>query len=159
RVCPAWHQGNNGANLSSLAGLGQGGSPALGETRTGERIRALDGLRALAVIAVLCFHAQLPGARGGFLGVSAFFTLSGFLITSLLIAEHQRAGRVSLRAFWSRRVRRLLPAAYLALAGIVLFGATLATTDQSRALRGDVLAALAYVANWRFYFAGRSYAS
>jgi peptidoglycan/LPS O-acetylase OafA/YrhL len=121
------------------------------------RVRALDGLRGLAVAAVMCFHARVLGMRGGFLGVSAFFTLSGFLITSLLLAEHDRSGRIRLRNFWARRARRLLPAALLALAGIVAFGATIATADQQRALRGDVLSALGYVANWHFLAVGRSY--
>ncbi len=120
-------------------------------------MRAFDGLRGLAVIAVVLFHSQLAGARGGFLGVSAFFTLSGYLITSLLLAEHAATGRVALGAFWSRRARRLLPAAYVAIAGVLLYGATVASGDQVRSLRGDAFAALGYVANWRFYFAGRSY--
>src|SRR5579862_2514133 len=120
------------------------------------RVPALDGLRGLAVAAVLLFHSQFSWARGGFLGVSAFFTLSGFLITSLLIAPSS-AGR-RLRGFWARRARRLLPAALLTLFGVLLFAATVATTDQLRVLRGDVLAALGYVANWRFYFSGQSYA-
>src|SRR5262249_4011150 len=68
---------------------------------------ALDGLRGVAVLAVLLFHAG--HLRGGFLGVDLFFTLSGFLITSLLLAEHSASGRISLRNFWSRRARRLLP--------------------------------------------------
>jgi peptidoglycan/LPS O-acetylase OafA/YrhL len=121
-------------------------------------VRAFDGLRGLAVLAVLLFHAQIQGMRGGFLGVSAFFTLSGFLITSLLLAEHERSGRISLRGFWSRRARRLLPAAYLTLAAVLVFGVTIATVDQARSLRADVLSALGYVANWRFYFSGRTYA-
>jgi peptidoglycan/LPS O-acetylase OafA/YrhL len=124
--------------------------------RTG-RIGALDGLRALAVVAVLCFHSQFSWAKGGFLGVSLFFTLSGYLITTLLLDEHERNGTISLRSFWARRARRLLPAAWIALAGVVVFGATVATADQLRSLRGDVFGAFAYVANWRFYFSGRSY--
>lgn len=71
---------------------------------------ALDGVRALAVTAVLLFHAGVPGTDGGFLGVDAFFVLSGFLITSLLLAEHQRSGRIDLGRFWLHRARRLLPA-------------------------------------------------
>jgi peptidoglycan/LPS O-acetylase OafA/YrhL len=126
------------------------------EGTTPTRVRAFDGLRGLAVAAVVCFHAQLPGARGGFLGVSAFFTLSGYLITTLLLDERERSGRVSLSAFWSRRARRLLPAAFLALAAIVVFGSSVATADQARALRGDVLSALAHAANWRFYLSGQS---
>jgi peptidoglycan/LPS O-acetylase OafA/YrhL len=127
------------------------------EAGTSTRVRAFDGLRGLAVLAVLLFHAQITGMRGGFLGVSAFFTLSGYLITSLLLDEHARSGRVSLRAFWSRRARRLLPAAYVTLAAVCVYGAIAATDDQLRALRGDVLSALFYVANWHFYFAGHSY--
>ena len=76
---------------------------------------ALDGLRALAVAAVLAFHGGMPWARGGFLGVDAFFVLSGFLITSLLVAEWERTGRIRLGAFWLRRVRRLLPALLLVI--------------------------------------------
>ena len=71
---------------------------------------ALDGVRALAVVAVVLFHAGFGFASGGFIGVSVFFTLSGFLITSLLIAEHAQQGHISLGAFYGRRVRRLLPA-------------------------------------------------
>jgi len=114
-------------------------------------------MRGLAVAAVLCFHSELSWARGGFLGVSAFFTLSGFLITSLLLAEHATSGTIRLGSFWVRRARRLLPASYAALGGIVLFGAVVADGDQVRHLRGDVLSALGYVANWRFLLDGRSY--
>jgi peptidoglycan/LPS O-acetylase OafA/YrhL len=121
------------------------------------RVRALDGLRGLAVAGVLAYHAGFGWARGGFLGVSLFFTLSGFLITSLLLAERSGTGRIGLGAFWARRARRLLPAALLALGGIVVFGATVATPSQLHDLRGDVLGALGYVANWRFVLAGTSY--
>ena len=127
------------------------------EPSTLPRVRALDGLRGLAVAAVLAYHAGFGWARGGFLGVSLFFTLSGFLITSLLLAERRHDGRVSLGSFWRRRARRLLPAALVALAGIVVFGATVATGSQVRSLRGDVLGALGYVANWHFIVAGSSY--
>ena len=126
-------------------------------THVPQRIRALDGLRGLALGGVLAYHCGFGWARGGFLGVSLFFTLSGFLITSLLLTEHAATGRIALGAFWARRARRLLPAAMVALAGIVAFGATVATGSQLRALRGDVLGALGYVANWRFVTAGTSY--
>ncbi len=118
---------------------------------------ALDGLRGLAVAAVLAYHGGFAWMRGGYLGVSAFFTLSGFLITALLLAEHRATGRVSLRRFWARRARRLAPAALLALAGIVAFGATVATPEQVAELRADVLAALGQAANWRFVLAETSY--
>src|SRR5215510_5943820 len=71
---------------------------------------ALDGVRALAVLGVLLFHAGVSWLPGGFLGVDAFFVLSGFLITSLLLAEWHRDGHIRLGAFWLRRARRLLPA-------------------------------------------------
>ena len=122
------------------------------------RLDALDGLRGLAVAAVVLYHSQFGFAAGGYLGVSLFFTLSGFLITSLLLTQVREQGRVRLGTFWSRRARRLLPAATIALAGVLLYGATIASGDQLRDLRVDVLAALGYVANWRFYFSGQSYA-
>jgi len=117
----------------------------------------LDGLRGLAVLGVLAYHGGFSWLRGGFLGVSMFFTLSGFLITGLLVAEHRRTGRISLRAFWGRRFRRLMPAAILTLAGVAAFAVFVADGEQVRALRWDALAALGYVANWRFVLAGRSY--
>ena len=124
---------------------------------TQSRVVALDGLRGLAVAAVLLYHSQFSWARGGFLGVSAFFTLSGFLITSLLLGSPGHAG-TRLRDFWARRARRLLPASMLTLVGVLIYGATVASADQLRMLRGDVLATLGYVANWRFYVSGQSYA-
>src|SRR5690554_3254381 len=87
----------------------------------GQYLPGLDGIRGLAVAAVLLYHADLPVGEGGFLGVSAFFTLSGFLITSILLREHDRTGSFDLRAFWARRCRRLLPAAALGLAAVAVF--------------------------------------
>lgn len=68
---------------------------------------ALDGVRAVSVIAVLLFHAGLSWMTGGYLGVSVFFTLSGFLITRLLLAEHERTGRIDPVTFYTRRARRV----------------------------------------------------
>ncbi len=116
----------------------------------------LDGVRALAVAAVLAFHDGHLG--GGFLGVSTFFTLSGFLITGILLREWQGSGHVSLRRFYARRVRRLLPAA---VAGIVLAAAVaivLRDAQTSRRFPFDAFAALGDVANWRFLWSGQSYA-
>src|SRR5262245_2353416 len=90
---------------------------------SGGRLRGLDGLRGLAVIAVLVFHQDFAWGRGGYLGVSLFFTLSGFLIAGLVIDEVERSGRLGLRAFWGRRLRRLAPAALLALLLICAYGA------------------------------------
>jgi peptidoglycan/LPS O-acetylase OafA/YrhL len=118
----------------------------------------LDGLRGIAVAGVLLFHAGFPWMVGGYLGVSTFFTLSGFLITSLLLAERASAGGVSLKAFWVRRFRRLMPAALACLVLALLFGVFVADAVQLENLAGDVIAALAYVANWHFIFSGQSYA-
>ncbi|MEL7207370.1 MAG: acyltransferase, partial [Actinomycetota bacterium] len=118
----------------------------------------LDGLRGLAVLGVLLFHGGFSWAVGGYLGVSTFFTLSGFLITSLLLREREATGTISLKGFWGRRFRRLMPASLVALAGIVVYGLLVADQAQLNDLRGDVLAALAYVANWRFIFQDQSYA-
>src|ERR1700686_4511227 len=85
------------------------------------RVPALDGLRGVAVAAVLCFHGAFGWMQGGFLGVSTFFTLSGFLIGGLVYDEIRNTRRVDLRRFWLQRARRLLPAALLTLAGIVAF--------------------------------------
>lgn len=115
----------------------------------------LDGLRGAAVLAVLAYH--LGWLPGGFLGVSLFFTLSGFLITNLLLQEADRSGRIRLGAFWARRARRLLPAAVAGVALAVAVTAATGTPDQLRALPGDVIGALGYSANWRFVLAHNSY--
>ncbi len=118
-------------------------------------VPGLDGLRALAVIAVICYHAGLE-VRGGFLGVESFFALSGYLITALLLAEWRRDGRVHLTAFWARRALRLLPALVLLLAGVLLFAFWL-LPGETGALPGDTLAALGYAMNWRLIASGQSY--
>ena len=97
----------------------------------------LDGLRALAVVAVLLYHAGLPWIPGGFLGVEVFFVISGYLITSLLLAEWHARGRVDLKAFWLGRARRLLPALYLVLAVTLAFAVLFLPAEVAR-LRGDV---------------------
>ena len=116
----------------------------------------VDGLRALAVLAVLLYHADLHWARGGFLGVEVFFVISGYLITTLLLGEWGRTGAISLRAFWARRARRLLPAAYLLLVAVLTYAVLLLPAEVAR-LRGDALAAFAYLTNWYLIFAQRSY--
>ncbi|MBK8259549.1 MAG: acyltransferase [Polyangiaceae bacterium] len=116
---------------------------------------ALDGLRGTAVIGVLFFHADQ--LRGGYLGVDLFFVLSGFLITSLLIAEHRGAGRIRLGAFWIRRARRLLPAVLSLVPAVAVYTWLFAKPSEWARIRGDGIATLAYVANWRSIFAGKSY--
>jgi peptidoglycan/LPS O-acetylase OafA/YrhL len=110
------------------------------------------------VAAVLLFHGGVPGLGGGYLGVSTFFTLSGFLITSLLLVEHGDLGRVDLRRFWARRARRILPAALLTLGVVLVFGATAADEYQRQHLRGDVLTSLGFGVNWWFIATRRAYA-
>ncbi len=110
-------------------------------------LRGLDGMRALAVIAVMVYHANTSWLPGGFIGVEVFFVISGYLITLLLIGEHERSGRVHLGHFYLRRARRLLPALFLTLAMVIVYTA-LFKRDELGRLRGDVLAALAYVSNW-----------
>jgi peptidoglycan/LPS O-acetylase OafA/YrhL len=128
---------------------------AVGRT-TLPRIPALDGMRAVAVIAVLLFHAGLSWIPGGTLGVDVFFVLSGFLITALLVAEHERTGRIGLGGFYLRRARRLLPALVLVLLFVGLTWG-LVLSPRTPTLRGDILATLFYVANWRFAFSGQGY--
>jgi peptidoglycan/LPS O-acetylase OafA/YrhL len=118
---------------------------------------ALDGVRALSVAAVLLFHGGVAWLPGGFLGVDAFFVLSGFLITSLLLAEHSRDGRVRLGSFWLRRARRLLPALLLVVLFVAFTFRSLLTALDLRLLRDDALAALGYVANWRMIYRGDDY--
>lgn len=116
---------------------------------------ALDGLRGIAVAGVLVFHADL--LTGGFLGVDCFFVLSGFLITSLLLREADATGTVSLRAFWARRARRLLPALLAVVAAIGLYAALWAQPNELAGIRSDSWATLGYVANWHDIFSGTSY--
>ena len=119
----------------------------------------LDGLRAFAVVLVLLFHNGFTWMEGGFLGVSVFFTLSGYLITTLLLHEHAHSDGVSLRAFWGRRFRRLLPASLLAIALAIAFGVFAADPTQRAELGGDVIASLAYAANWWFLSSDQTYAA
>jgi hypothetical protein len=118
------------------------------------RVPALDGLRGLAVAAVLAFHGGVGFLPGGFLGVDAFFVLSGYLITTLLIRERASTGRIALGAFWARRARRLLPALAVVVVAVCVVGRVLVPPAEAALLRADALGALAYVANWRMIWRG-----
>ena len=117
----------------------------------------LDGIRALAIAAVLLYHGGVSWAGGGFLGVETFFVLSGFLITSLLVTEWRRHSTIALRAFWCRRARRLLPALFCLVAVIGIYYATTAVDRMVPGLRDDGLATLLYVGNWHQIAVGSNY--
>ena len=109
----------------------------------------VDGLRALAVVAVVVYHLGAAWLPGGYLGVDVFLVISGFLITSLLLAEHRRTGRIDLVRFWLRRAGRLLPAVITMIVVVLLVMLVLHTGEVAR-VRGQAVAALAYVSNWYF---------
>jgi peptidoglycan/LPS O-acetylase OafA/YrhL len=108
---------------------------------------ALDGLRGAAVAVVVLFH--LGRLSGGFLGVDLFFVLSGFLITSLLVAERAGTGGIALGRFWARRARRLLPALFVVLLAVAFLIVTLTPAGDRPTFRGEALATLGYAANWQ----------
>jgi peptidoglycan/LPS O-acetylase OafA/YrhL len=119
-------------------------------------IPGFDGLRALAVLAVIAYHLNLPYSQGGFLGVTVFFVISGFLITSLLLHEWKNTFTIHLRSFWIRRAKRLLPAMFLLL--IFLNIATpLIRPELTANLRQDTVAAFFYYSNWHYIFQDLSY--
>jgi peptidoglycan/LPS O-acetylase OafA/YrhL len=125
--------------------------------RGGQRyLPGLDGLRALAVLAVIAYHEQFSWAPGGLLGVGVFFTLSGYLITDLLLSQWSRDGELGLRGFWFRRARRLLPALFVMLA-VVSAWVSLFGRSQLGSLRGALPAAVGYVSNWYLIAADNSY--
>ncbi|BBX09167.1 acyltransferase family protein [Mycolicibacterium aichiense] len=119
----------------------------------------IEGLRAVAVLAVVLFHAEVPGIGGGFVGVDVFFVISGFLITGLLWREANSTGTVRLRGFYGARARRLLPAS--ALVGVVtaIGAAVLLPPLQARTAFGDGIASALYVSNYRFLLQGVDYSA
>jgi peptidoglycan/LPS O-acetylase OafA/YrhL len=125
---------------------------------SGSRFRPdLEGLRAVAVLLVLAYHAHVPGVKGGYVGVDVFFVLSGFLITGLLVRELSGTGRVSFGAFYARRARRLLPAAALTLLVTAVLSAVLLPPLRLPSVSLDVAAAAGYVSNMRFALQATDY--
>ncbi|TDE97587.1 acyltransferase [Occultella glacieicola] len=143
----------------SAQGRAQADSPDPGDPaqalRTG-RIDGLDGVRALAIIAVLIFHLRPLSLPGGYLGVDVFFVISGFLITTLLVRELRADRRVDLRRFWTRRARRLLPALVVVVFATVSL-ALIAGEDLLVNIGRQVLGALTFSNNWLEIGAGSSY--
>jgi peptidoglycan/LPS O-acetylase OafA/YrhL len=109
------------------------------------------------VAAVLLYHGGVSFAPGGFLGVEVFFVLSGFLITSLLLAEWRRTGAIALRDFWARRARRLLPALFCVVCAVGVYYALAGSADVIPGLKDDGIAAVLYVSNWHQIAAGANY--
>jgi peptidoglycan/LPS O-acetylase OafA/YrhL len=137
----------------------ESGRPSSAGWETGglRRFSALDGIRALAVLAVLFYHAGISWLGGGLLGVDVFFVLSGFLITSLLCRELARSSTIRLGRFWAQRARRLLPALLILILGVALYCALFRNTIDVGAIRGDALSTLFYVANWHFILSDQGY--
>jgi peptidoglycan/LPS O-acetylase OafA/YrhL len=147
-----------GARVCAL--LVRGGPSADGVEALGEShvpyMRGLDGLRAIGVLAVLLYHADIRWVSGGFLGVELFFVVSGFLITTILLAEMREHGRLDVRNFWMRRARRLLPAAFAVI--VAALAVTLVfLPDEVASLRGDALAGFGYFSNWFLIVDDQSY--
>jgi peptidoglycan/LPS O-acetylase OafA/YrhL len=139
-VAPAAYAGRSRSSRSSNGGVRASRRPG---------IPALDGLRAVAVALVLADHGGIPGLAGGFLGVDIFFVLSGFLITSLLLDELGRTGRIDLGGFWIRRALRLLPA-LVVMVLLVVLGRESFSHEAVAGLRDDAIAAFCWIANWMF---------
>src|SRR5690606_32643803 len=120
-------------------------------------VDGLDGVRAVALLAVMAFHHGFGFARGGFLAISTFFTLSGFLVTTLALAEWSQSGRLALARFWQHRVRRIAPALLFTIAAVVVLQ-TVLRVGAGPGYRGDVLAALGQALNWRYVLEGDGFA-
>ena len=117
----------------------------------------IEGLRAIAVLAVLLFHAGVPGVSGGYIGVDVFFVVSGFLITSLLVAEKTNTGKVSLGAFYARRARRILPVSALVAVATLIASWIWLEPLRLRSLSHDVLAVSLFSSNFVFANRGADY--
>src|SRR3954469_24545966 len=116
----------------------------------------LDGIRGIAIACILAYHLDRRWLPGGVLSITVFFTLSGFLITALLLREVDDTGTIDLGTFWLRRARRLAPAA-VATVGLIAVLVKAAGGIVGRDLIGDAIGALTWTANWRFIATGSSY--
>ena len=153
--------GSDGAQTGLLTseptGEPSGESGAAGRARASHYRPQLDGMRAVAVYLVVAFHAGISAFSGGFIGVDVFFVLSGYLVTQLLLRDFRAAGRIDFRRFYSRRFRRLLPAAFVALVvTAAVYTAVAAPADVHDAI-GGFRSAFLYVANWHFISQSNDY--
>lgn len=110
----------------------------------------IEGMRAIAIVAVLLCHAGVPFAAGGYVGVDVFFVISGFLITRLLLNELDRSGGISLRGFYARRIKRLLPLSAVLLATVAVLSMIILSPLRVAEVSGDIVSSAFYVANWHF---------
>lgn len=122
-----------------------------------QRRTDIEGLRAIAVLAVLLFHAGVPGLAGGYVGVDVFFVVSGFLITSLLVTEKESSGSISLSSFYARRVRRLLPVSAVVAIFTLIASWIWLEPLRLRGLANDVLAVATFSSNFVFAHRGADY--
>jgi peptidoglycan/LPS O-acetylase OafA/YrhL len=140
--------------VAARSSSGSGGPPA--DINRVPYLPGLDGMRAIAVVAVMIYHANPDWLKGGFLGVEVFFVISGYLITLLLISEKARTKTVDITSFWVRRARRLLPALFTLLIMLIIWTSLFERAALGK-LRGDVIAAFFYVSNWYQIWTGAGY--
>jgi peptidoglycan/LPS O-acetylase OafA/YrhL len=143
---------------SSVRRTGSGVNAPRDRGRRHSQFRAdIEGLRAVAVILVLLNHARLPLFSGGYVGVDVFFVISGFLITGLLLAEHEQHGQISLVGFYARRVRRILPAASVVLIATGIGSALIFGGTRAGRVADDARWATLFASNFRFIQQGTNY--
>ena len=126
------------------------------EIKTGYYVKSIDGLRAFAVLSVIFYHLGFQFMVGGYLGVTVFFVISGYLITNLLMQEYGETGKINLVSFWIRRIRRLLPALFTMLFGVTSY-VVFFRSEIMDSLTKDFWAAFFYVSNWWYIFQDQSY--
>lgn len=124
--------------------------------KTGYYVESIDGLRAFAVLAVIIYHLGFEWMVGGYLGVTIFFVISGYLITNLLLKEYKETKKINLMSFWLRRAKRLLPALFTMLLGVISY-ISIFRPELMEQVIGDFWAAFFYVSNWWYIFEDQSY--
>lgn len=154
---PSSSDSSSATTTGSVGTVRKPSVPRAASTRP-PRIHGLDSLRAVAVVAVMTFHLAPGLLPGGFIGVDVFFVLSGFLITTLLVRERVQTGRVSLRRFWTRRARRLLPAMVTVVLTCTAIAGMLGG-DVLVGIKSQVMGALTFASNWVYIAQGTSYSS